>query len=53
MTTYELLIDAKMKKLGREEYMKHENSHVIKASIESGIVAALFTNFLEVIVVRK
>ena len=29
-----------------------ENIHVVEASVISGMVAALFTNFLEVIVVR-
>lgn len=53
MTTYELIIDKKVKTLGLAEFQKHENMHVLKASIISGIVAALFTNSLEVIVVRQ
>jgi hypothetical protein len=39
--------------LGLEEFQKHEKMHVIKASVVSGVVAALFTNCLEVVVVRQ
>lgn len=52
MTTYELIIDKYLKQLGLEEFQKRENTYVLKASVMSGIVAALFTNSLEVIVVR-
>ncbi len=52
MTTYELLIDRQIKLLGLHKFQEHESRHVIKASIVSGVVAALFTNGLEVIVVR-
>ena len=53
MTTYELIIDAALKKYGQEVYYQNENYFVIKASVFSGIVAALLTNSLEVIVIRK
>ena len=53
MTTYELIIDMWIKKYGLAHFQKHENLWVIQASICSGIIAALCTNFLEVIVVRK
>ena len=53
MTTYELLMDRLIRDLGQEEFLKNENYHVIKSSIISGVIAALATNSLEVIVVRK
>eukprot|EP00347_Sterkiella_histriomuscorum_P012480 403368414 len=53
MTCYELIIDKEVKALGLKEFQKHENLHVLKASVISGVIAALFTNSLEVIVVRQ
>ena len=52
MTCYELIIDREVKALGLAEFQKHENIHILKASVVSGVVAALFTNSLEVVVVR-
>ena len=53
MTAYELIIDRYVKALGLKEYQKRENWYVMKASVLSGVVAAIFTNSLEVIVVRQ
>jgi hypothetical protein len=53
MTTYELLIDKIIKEKGLQNYKDHENYYVIRSSIISGMIAALITNPMEVIVVRK
>jgi hypothetical protein len=51
MTCYELLIDKFIHKVGNKAFMENEKSYVVKASIMSGILAAFFTNFMEVIVI--
>jgi len=53
MTTYELIIDSTVKNHGFDHFRQNENYYVIRASVISGIIAALLTNSLEVIVVRK
>lgn len=53
MTTYELLMDSTLKELGSEKMKEHENFYVLRASVISGVIAALLTNSLEVIVLRK
>ena len=53
MTTYELLIYSVKKKFVIKNFNEHENFYVIRASIISGVIAAILTNALEVIVVRK
>ena len=53
MTTYELIIDKKIKVLGLKKFQENESKHVMQASLVSGVLAALFTNGMEVIVVRQ
>lgn len=53
MTIYESIIDSVIKTKGQDHYRNNENYYVITTSIQSGVIAAFFTNFLEVIVVRK
>ena len=53
MTVYELLIDRNIKKIGLQKHLENENLYVIQASLISGMMAALTTNALEVVVVRK
>jgi hypothetical protein len=53
MTTYELLIDKIIKEKGLKEYKENQNFYVIRSSVCSGMLAALLTNPMEVIVVRK
>jgi hypothetical protein len=53
MTTYELLIDKVIKEKGLKNYKENQNFYVIRSSICSGMIAALLTNPMEVIVVRK
>jgi hypothetical protein len=57
MTAYELLFErirnAFIEKKGDPNDKLVENLHVVQASIMSGIIAALFTNCLEVIVIRQ
>ena len=52
MTAYELLIDASIRAHGLETFQTSENYYVIKASVQAGVLAALCTNFLEVVVIR-
>jgi hypothetical protein len=53
MTCYELIIDKYIKQMGLKKFHENENVCVLKASVVSGVIAALFTNSLEVIVVRQ
>ena len=53
MTCYELLTDYTIKKQGLKLYKDHQNYYVIRSSVFSGMVAALITNPMEVIVLRK
>lgn len=53
MTTYELIIDQTIKDNGLDTYNEWQNYYVLRASVISGIIAALLTNSLEVIVVRQ
>src|SRR5687768_2730512 len=53
MTTYELIIDMYIKKMGLEAHLEKEAQHIVQASLISGMMAALVTNCLEVFVVRK
>lgn len=56
MTAYELIHErirnAFLARNGSPTDKIAENLHVVQASIMSGIIAALFTNCLEVIVIR-
>lgn len=53
MTTYELIIDSTICKNGVKKFKDNENFYVLRASIISGLIAALLTNSIEVIVIRK
>ena len=53
MTVYELIIDHFIKTMGLQGFQARENLCVLKASVCSGVIAALFTNSLEVVVVRQ
>jgi hypothetical protein len=54
MTTYELIMDKTLRDLGSMEKLReNENFYVLKASVISGVIAALLTNSLEVMVLRK
>lgn len=53
MTTYELIQDHTMKTVGQKYMNDNENFYVLRASVISGVIAALLTNSLEVIVLRK
>jgi len=46
-------MDKTLKDIGSAKMKEHENFYVLRASVVSGIVAALLTNSLEVIVLRK
>lgn len=46
-------MDNTLKELGSEKMKEHENFYVLRASVISGVIAALLTNSLEVIVLRK
>jgi hypothetical protein len=53
MTCYELIMDKTVKEIGLSKMKENENYFVLRASIFSGIIAALLTNSLEVMVLRK
>lgn len=53
MTIYELITMQQKLKLGNEKYQANEVLNVLQASLCSGLVTALLTNSMEVIVIRR
>eukprot|EP00350_Pseudokeronopsis_sp_OXSARD2_P001298 CAMPEP_0170562012 /NCGR_PEP_ID=MMETSP0211-20121228/58230_1 /TAXON_ID=311385 /ORGANISM="Pseudokeronopsis sp., Strain OXSARD2" /LENGTH=89 /DNA_ID=CAMNT_0010878313 /DNA_START=498 /DNA_END=764 /DNA_ORIENTATION=+ len=53
MSSYEILIDYFKKRFGLTYFEKNEKKFILAASIFSGIITSLCTNFFDVMIVAK
>lgn len=53
MVLYEMYLDLKKKSMGLKTYKENENRSVVEASVVSSVFTSVFTNALEVVVIRK